>query len=63
MNIQYFAHNGVDHATQADTATHSSSPGLSLVALTIGALAVVLVAAYLLSKSRNKTPTEQDEEE
>jgi hypothetical protein len=52
MSLIHFAHNGVDHASEAEAAAHGSNDVILWVAL---ALLLVAVVLFLLNKNPRKS--------
>ncbi|HTE58320.1 MAG TPA: hypothetical protein VK694_06255 [Verrucomicrobiae bacterium] len=67
MTLQYFAHNGVEHATPAEATAHSGSATplflfvLTILVVGVGALVIYLLSApgQTRSASAKKQPNKQ----
>ncbi len=61
MNIFYFAHNGVDHATQAEATAHNSNTFWIVLAASLLVAAVLYIAYAMLNKRpAHKTSNKKD---
>jgi hypothetical protein len=64
MNIIYFAHNGVEHATPAEAAAHQDSTNWPvLIGVTIIVLLAVAVVIKLLSASEKEAKKDKKDKE
>lgn len=54
MQLMYFAHNGVEHATKTEARSHELTSDITFIGMTLLVVGVALAAVYFLSKPRPK---------
>lgn len=64
MFVGYFAHNGIDHATQAETVVHEGSDStLWILAGSVVMAAVLYVVIRALGRRQTQEETEREDQE
>jgi hypothetical protein len=64
MNLLYFAHNGVEHATSAGAAAHEASGNtLAILAVTVVAVVILALAVRFLSRPHAAKPAKPEKKE
>lgn len=64
MFVGYFAHNGIDHATQAETVVHEGSDStLWILAGSVIMAAILYTVIRTLNRRQTQEETEQEDQE
>ncbi len=63
MSIVYFAHNGVNHGSEVEAATHGSNTMLWMIAATLATAAIVYVITRALNRAGQSAEAQESDAE